>query len=102
MFSGWNRTKISNLVTHWCPTICVQTSRIVFVHFFNGILNEDIEDLDFEDGGLKYAVTGVIQYKNNPDHFVCWLREPVGKFSALLKYINDLVSLMVIISILVK
>ena len=89
------------LIYFMCLTV-YRLPELFFVHFLNGILNEDIQDLDFEEGGVKYAVTGVIQYKNNPDHFVCWLREPVGKFSALLKYTNDLVSLMVIISILVK
>lgn len=52
---------------------------LFFHHFLEGIHHCDLADLDFKFKGEKYAVTGLVQYKTNPDHFVSWLREPVGK-----------------------
>ena len=46
----------------------------IFLHFEQGLNLER-----FEEGNLgHYVMTQFIQYKRNPDHFICWTRDPKG------------------------
>ncbi|ESO96210.1 hypothetical protein LOTGIDRAFT_144274, partial [Lottia gigantea] len=51
---------------------------IAMLHFLQGLPKVVYDELDFEFEGSLYSVTAVVQYKNNPDHFVSWLRNPQG------------------------
>lgn len=46
---------------------------VVVLHFVEGLQSNDIESLSFSFGGRQYRVRGLIQYLNNPDHFVTWI-----------------------------
>lgn len=49
------------------------------LHFVEGLQSNDIESLSFSFGGRQYRVRGLIQYLNNPDHFVTWIHNAEGK-----------------------
>lgn len=46
---------------------------VVVLHFVEGLQSNDIESLSFSFRGRQYRVRGLIQYLNNPDHFVTWI-----------------------------
>lgn len=46
---------------------------VVVLHFVEGLQSNDIKSLSFSFGGRQYRVRGLIQYLNNPDHFVTWI-----------------------------
>ena len=48
------------------------------MHFTEGLPHSNWKKLDFDHHGNVYTVTGVVQYTNNPDHFIAWLRNPTG------------------------
>ena len=50
----------------------------VVLHFEQGLKVKMFEDLDFEGENGRYVLSQFIQYKKNPDHFVCWTKEPKG------------------------
>ena len=51
----------------------------MLLHFTDGLPNTSWSDLQFSFHGNLYAVTGVVQYVRNPDHFIAWLRNPNSK-----------------------
>lgn len=64
-----------------------QTSKLVydrmpdciFLHFEQGLKEGTFEDLDFDGECGHYSFSQFIQYKRNPDHFVCWTKDHEGK-----------------------
>ncbi len=49
---------------------------VILVHFVQGLPDSTTwSQLDFKQNGDIYVVTGVIQFKMKPDHFVAWLRD---------------------------
>ncbi|XP_061178267.1 SUMO-specific isopeptidase USPL1-like [Saccostrea echinata] len=48
-------------------------SEVVIIHFVEGLKSNNLEKLSFSFGGKLYKVRGLIQYLNNPDHFVTWI-----------------------------
>ena len=53
----------------------------ILAHFVEGLCGSEICDYDFcHQGVLWYAVRGVVQYTNRPDHFVVWLRNVHSKY----------------------
>ena len=50
----------------------------IFLHFEQGLKLETFQDLDLEVENGHYVMTQFIQYKRNPNHFICWIRESKG------------------------
>ena len=50
----------------------------IFLHFEQGLQHPGFEDLELNTEDGHYVMTQFIQYKKNPDHFVCWTKEPQG------------------------
>ncbi|XP_062573139.1 SUMO-specific isopeptidase USPL1-like [Saccostrea cucullata] len=50
-----------------------ELSDVVILHFVEGLRSNSLEKLTFSFGGKLYKVRGLIQYLNNPDHFVTWI-----------------------------
>uniref|UniRef100_T1JB33 2-hydroxyacyl-CoA lyase 1 n=1 Tax=Strigamia maritima TaxID=126957 RepID=T1JB33_STRMM len=46
----------------------------LIMHFVNGLPTSDILQYDFIFKSLQYKVTAVVQYKQNPNHFIVWIR----------------------------
>lgn len=51
----------------------------IFLHFEQGLNFKRFQELDLEGEHGGYVMTQFIQYKRNPDHFICWTRDPGGK-----------------------
>ncbi|XP_046574552.1 uncharacterized protein LOC124282589 isoform X2 [Haliotis rubra] len=51
---------------------------VLLLHFKEGLPHSGFDQLGFVFGTDVYTVTAVIQYKNNPDHFVAWIRNGTG------------------------
>ena len=60
-------------------SVCFSLPDILLLHFTQGIPHNNFKELEFEFEG-QYSVTGVVQYKNNPDHFVTYIRNGLGMF----------------------
>lgn len=54
------------------------------VHFVEGLHHHDLTHYDFCYDGVQYRVTGVVQYRSHPDHFVAWLRRPSSEYGAVM------------------
>ena len=55
--------------------------KTIMMHFVEGLPNSMTwSSLDFTQGGRMFKVTGAVQFKTHPDHFVAWLRDPVCKY----------------------
>ena len=52
--------------------------RVVLLHFEQGLRLDSFQDLSFKGENDHYIMTQFIQYKQNPDHFIGWTREPKG------------------------
>lgn len=50
----------------------------IFLHFEQGLKGGTYEDLDFDGECGHYSFSQLIQYKRNPDHFVCWTKDHEG------------------------
>lgn len=50
----------------------------IFLHFEQGLNLETFQELDLEEENGRHVMTQFIQYKRNPDHFICWIRDPGG------------------------
>ena len=48
----------------------------IFLHFEQGLKLESFQDLRLEGENGQYIMTQFIQYKRDPDHFICWTKEP--------------------------
>ncbi|XP_045182381.2 uncharacterized protein LOC123541075 isoform X2 [Mercenaria mercenaria] len=48
----------------------------LLMHFVEGLPETTWRELQFGFHGYLYTVTGVVQYVNNPNHFIAWLRNP--------------------------
>ena len=48
------------------------------LHFSNGLKARDWLENGFQLGNDQYTVSHLIQYKQNPNHFIFWTREPNG------------------------
>jgi hypothetical protein len=59
--------------------IFFRLSEVVILHFVQGLQSNDIDSLSFSFGGRDYRVRGLIQYLDNPDHFVTWIYDAQGK-----------------------
>ncbi|GAB1602722.1 SUMO-specific isopeptidase USPL1-like isoform X2 [Argonauta hians] len=46
----------------------------ILLHFLKGIPFDDISKLDFVHNSVQYHVTGIVQYTNDPDHFIAWIK----------------------------
>ncbi|KAL4217895.1 Ubiquitin specific peptidase like 1 [Mactra antiquata] len=46
------------------------------MHFTEGLPHTKFKNLQLCYHGNNYTVTGVVEYKRSPDHFVAWLRNP--------------------------
>ena len=53
----------------------------MLLHFQEGVGEWNVDKFDFRHQDRLYRVTGVIQYTNNPDHFVAWIRNTQGNFA---------------------
>jgi len=53
----------------------------LLVHFVEGLCDPVLTNYDFQFGALTYAVTGLIQYKGTPDHFIAWIRDVRSEYS---------------------
>ncbi|XP_063418225.1 SUMO-specific isopeptidase USPL1-like [Mytilus trossulus] len=47
---------------------------VLLLHFSEGLPHNNFKKLEFWHTALKYSVTGFVQYRNDPDHFVTWIR----------------------------
>ena len=56
-------------------------SDFVQMHFVKGLPHSRFDEMAFEHLGDKYEVTSVVHYKNNPDHFIAWVRNAPGNLS---------------------
>ena len=55
--------------------------KTIMMHFVEGLpTSMTWSSLDFTQGGRTFKVTGTVQFKTHPDHFVAWLRDPVCKY----------------------
>ena len=55
--------------------------KTIMMHFVEGLPSSMTwSSLDFTQGGRTFKVTGAVQFKTHPDHFVAWLRDPVCKY----------------------
>ena len=61
-------------------------------HFVEGLHEPCMSSYDFLYHGALYAVRGVVQYVNHPDHFVAWIRDSKSKlvFSIILNLFSFL------------
>ncbi|KAH9496713.1 hypothetical protein Btru_009761 [Bulinus truncatus] len=50
----------------------------VQMHFVKGLPHNRFEELSFDFNEDHYEVTAVVHYKNNPDHFIAWVRNAPG------------------------
>ena len=50
----------------------------IFLHFEQGLNFKRFQELDLEGEHGGYVMTQFIQYKRNPDHFICWTSDPGG------------------------
>ncbi|GFS03533.1 SUMO-specific isopeptidase USPL1 [Elysia marginata] len=50
----------------------------VQMHFVKGLPHNRFDELSFDFQGDHYEVTAVVHYKNNPDHFIAWVRNAPG------------------------
>ena len=50
----------------------------MMLHFAEGLPHNNFKKLQFSQYGLKYCVTGFVQYRNDPDHFVTWIQRVKG------------------------
>uniref|UniRef100_A0A2C9KSI5 Ubiquitin-specific peptidase-like SUMO isopeptidase domain-containing protein n=1 Tax=Biomphalaria glabrata TaxID=6526 RepID=A0A2C9KSI5_BIOGL len=55
----------------------------VQMHFVKGLPHSRFEELSFDFNEDHYEVTAVVHYKNNPDHFIAWVRNAPGKLLEL-------------------
>ena len=53
----------------------------LLVHFVEGLFDPVLTNYDFQFGEETYAVTGLIQYKGTPDHFIAWIRDVRSEYS---------------------
>lgn len=51
---------------------------VLLLHFSEGLPHNNLKKLEFWHNSLKYSVTGFVQYRNDPDHFVTWIRRIKG------------------------
>ncbi|XP_069107101.1 SUMO-specific isopeptidase USPL1-like [Argopecten irradians] len=49
---------------------------VLMLHFQEGLHSNKFSGYDFHHQNQLYQVTGVIQYRNDPDHFIAWIRNP--------------------------
>ncbi|OWF45208.1 uncharacterized protein LOC110457335 [Mizuhopecten yessoensis] len=49
---------------------------VLMLHFQEGLHSNNFSGYDFRRHDQLYQVTGVIQYRNDPDHFIAWIRNP--------------------------
>ncbi|XP_060078045.1 SUMO-specific isopeptidase USPL1-like [Ylistrum balloti] len=49
---------------------------VLMLHFQEGLHSNIFSSYDFYHQNRLYQVTGVIQYRNDPDHFIAWIRNP--------------------------
>ncbi|XP_033727170.1 uncharacterized protein LOC117316608 isoform X2 [Pecten maximus] len=49
---------------------------VIMLHFQEGLHSNKFSGYDFYHQDQLYQVTGVIQYRNDPDHFIAWIRNP--------------------------
>ncbi|XP_060552214.1 uncharacterized protein LOC132713590 isoform X2 [Ruditapes philippinarum] len=68
-FQCGNTTDTRNMVYKSLP-------KCLLMHFTDGLPETTWEELQFGFHGYLYTVTGIVQYINNPDHFIAWLRNP--------------------------
>lgn len=78
-----------------CTTVLVQSTLhyfsfvfhrmpgCIFLHFEQGLKLESFQDLRLEVENGQYIMTQFIQYKRDPDHFICWTKEPEGRTSVI-------------------
>lgn len=52
---------------------------VLMLHFQEGLPHNRFSGYDFKHAGQQYKVTGVIQFRNDPDHFITWIRNPNGE-----------------------
>ncbi|XP_064653210.1 uncharacterized protein LOC135503505 [Lineus longissimus] len=67
-FCGAPKQKRNMVVKDFPPSVAL--------HFMEGLPSADLETYDFTQGKFTYRVTGCIQYRKFPDHFITWLRDP--------------------------
>ncbi|CAH1776105.1 unnamed protein product [Owenia fusiformis] len=51
---------------------------LMMFHFVEGLPSNDVSKLTFEQQQYEYRVVSLVQYKQNPDHFVAWVKHPSG------------------------
>ena len=49
------------------------------MHFVKGLPHSNFDQLAFDFKDDHYEVTAVVHYKNNPDHFIAWVRNAPGE-----------------------
>ena len=59
---------------------CFRLPPVIFAHFVDGLPESTpLGSYDFVYKGEEYKVSGVVQYKTNPNHFVAWIHDYKGK-----------------------
>ncbi|KAM9846838.1 SUMO-specific isopeptidase USPL1 [Aulostomus maculatus] len=62
-------------------TMVLENVPPVFVlHFVEGLLDNDVTTYSFNFKGKRHSITTVIQYKQQPKHFVTWIRKADGSW----------------------
>ena len=46
---------------------------VVMIHFVEGVPGSCLREYDFTYRGATYKVSGVVQYRTHPNHFVAWI-----------------------------
>ncbi|BFZ20984.1 hypothetical protein BsWGS_24023 [Bradybaena similaris] len=55
-----------------------QLQDFVQLHFVRGLPHSRFDELSFDFNDDHYEVTAFVHYKNNPDHFIAWVRNAPG------------------------
>ena len=55
--------------------------KVLMMHFVQGLPDAAFKSSQmFEVDGAVYYMTGLVQYRNKPDHFVAWIHDPLCKY----------------------
>ncbi|XP_013386917.1 uncharacterized protein LOC106156272 isoform X1 [Lingula anatina] len=50
--------------------------KVLTMHFVEGLpVGSKVTDLDFSQNGVSYGISGLVQFKTDPDHFAAWVRK---------------------------
>ncbi|XP_036358885.1 SUMO-specific isopeptidase USPL1-like isoform X1 [Octopus sinensis] len=78
-FSMYNMQHIVKCSNCNCRNQCrtlkpIKFGNSILLHFLKGIPFEDLSKLNFTHNSIHYHVVGIVQYTNDPDHFIAWIK----------------------------